>query len=1012
MQQQQPADKPLDHEQDKVNNQVEEDCRDSGYTSGASVDGQSRRESASSSVSANMAESRYICTLDGNHLTYYMDKAQARVSSEKEEEEAKEEEVEGKEAECEKVEKEKVEEEEDDEDEDEDEDEEDTDGESILPWVTRKTLRSDFDVLSFAADYNSAIRARVAAKATAQAQAEPDLLRVNNLRRRYGGALMEVTSRAVKGSRPVFRPALDKGSTDDRYVSYIKYPNSLDDDEDDHEYVLRPNCHYHGRSHLHSHFLPQIPDTIRMPDRLPYILDQHGNQHPLPPTAPIPHPSTWTIQLGPNYTPVVNYEVFVTCDNCSHKFWLTSEEPDLLDLHQQEYCRTSGQKAFPSLLLLVDKWVGYGRAGKRHWKKVERRTRMQAYRLMSWSINRTMDVLMALLLWVQALRDGIDVEVDVDVGNACGLGEAVPGDIYGEDSSEKVVQAIGTWQARSRSQPQTSPLLSAPQEDGPEEDLLAAAIPDDQDLAMAVQAITKTHPDTTPTITRLLTYIQAKHVSGDSATRPTKQPQGIAQFFKPASSNTTASATTVATTAGAGASAVDAPIGPAIYSTNPISFLHPVRKKLALSLHKSHIALVTTPSANPASTEVAFKASYEALYRVVAVPFLERATKNTALILFFRHSAFVAGGGSGAKDAIWAVPLPDDGKDFSLQVYTPNLGLVGLSQDLRITTSKTQPPLAFVNPPAVTGPTKRPDHILLSILSYFLQHNDTIKNSDTHIMDRIIPNPTPAYPNFSAHLKSNQGTIYLLPTGILFAFRKPVLFLRAAAIEAVGIHSVLSRTFDFEIVMDTTTPSDATSSGNSNGKDESRRGATVEDLEGVPESKDGRRAIGFGMVDTKEFGRMEEWIKKAGIRDRSMSEDLKAKDKAPTTNAAGGAGKKRERAVDGEEEEGAEGTAQKAAKGDNDGADEDDDDEDDDDFAPESEDELMEEYDSNAEGSDSDGGEDVEEEASRKKGKAFGGVRKADVEKKTKIQKEEDVDLDEESLGEDSEDDEDEDKDD
>lgn len=544
--------------------------------------------------------------------------------------------------------------------------------------------------------------------------------------------------------------------------------------------------------------------------------------------------------------------------------------------------------------------------------------------------------------------------------------------------------------------------------------LVAATIPDDQDLATAVQAIVKTHPDITPTITRLLTYIQTRQNNNTSSSSASsaKPAQGIAQFFnKPAATNTTTPTTATTTTTGAGVTVADAPIGPSIYSTNPLSFLHPVRKKLVLSLHKSHIALASATSA----TEIVFKAPYESLYRVVAVPFLERATKHTALILFFRHSAFAAGG--GAKDAIWAVPLPDDGKDFSLQVHTPHLGLVGLSQDLRITTlSKEQPPLAFVNPPTVTGPTKRPDHIFLSILSYFLKYNDISKTGN--VMDRITPNPTPAHPHFSAHLKSNQGTIYLLPTGILFAFRKPVLFLRAAAIEAVGIHSVLTRTFDFEIVMDTTTPSSDGNGngGRDNGRYESRRGATVEDLDGIPpENKDGRRAIGFGMVDTKEFTRMEEWIKKAGIRDRSMSEDLKAKDKAPVV---AGSGKKRERAAeggDGEEEEEEEGgSAQKAAKGEHDGgADEDSDDEDDDDFAPESEDELMEEYDSNAEGSDSDGGggddgEEVEESGKKSK-KAAGAARRKPVQKKVQ-EEEEDVDLDEESLGEDSDEDEDEDE--
>ncbi|KAF9931192.1 hypothetical protein FBU30_010635 [Linnemannia zychae] len=523
--------------------------------------------------------------------------------------------------------------------------------------------------------------------------------------------------------------------------------------------------------------------------------------------------------------------------------------------------------------------------------------------------------------------------------------------------------------------------------------LVAGVIPDDQDLANAVQATVESHPEIAPTITRLLKYIQSKYIatsaSGTSEIAK-KQPQNIAQFFN---KTTTAIATSTAP-AGAGAGTwklSDVSIGPAIYSTNPLSFLHPARKKLVLSLHKSHIALVSATSA----TDIVYQAPYESLYRAVAVPFLERATKHTALILFFRHSAFAAG--SGSKDAIWAVPLQDDGKDFSLEVNTPQLNLVGLSQDLQIAGSKVNPPLAFVNPPSATGPTKRPDHLLLSILSYFLQYNDPSKSN---VMDRIIPNPTPAYPNFSAHLKSNQGTIYLLPTGILFAFRKPILFLRAAAIEAVGIHSVVSRTFDIEVVMDTTT-SPLSNGERDNGKNEGMRSITVEDLEGVPpENKEGRRVVGFGMIDTKDYARVEEWIKKAGIRDRSMSEDLKAKDKAPASTSASGAGKKRERVAD--SEEGGESAAHKVAKASHNEGDDDDDDEEDEDFAPESEDEIMEEYDSNAEGSDSEG-EDED------KGNSKGEKGKQSKVKNQEGEEEEEEDLDEESLGEDTEDDEDDD---
>ncbi|KAG0308508.1 hypothetical protein BGZ98_007777 [Dissophora globulifera] len=479
--------------------------------------------------------------------------------------------------------------------------------------------------------------------------------------------------------------------------------------------------------------------------------------------------------------------------------------------------------------------------------------------------------------------------------------------------------------------------------------LIAATIPDDPDLAKSVQDLVKTSPESAPVITRLLAYFQTKQgaasvpAHGHIIQQQSKQSQGIAQFFNRGGAPTTTS--TLSAPASTSVSPrTSADIGPAIYTTSALSFLHPVRKKLVLSLHSKDIALTTaTPAAS--TPEIICSAPYKSLYRVIAVPFLERTTKQTALLLFFRHSdALVA-----AKDAIWVVPLPDDGKDFTLHFHEQHRQLAGLSEDLRSPSSSTKPPIPLSN-------GKRPDSLLISILSHFLQTSNPTFSSDGTV--DIIQNPSPAYPNFLAHLKSNQGTIYLLPTGILFAFRKPILFLRSESIEAVGVHSVLSRTFDFEVVM----RQDPTV-------------VTAEDLEGVPaENKDGRRAVGFGMVDTKEFARMEEWIKKAGIRDRSLSEDLKAKDKAPVS-ATGASSKKRERTadgggegVDGNDSEGGgsqvsvsqrnDGTKAKKQRGTVQGGDDDEDDDEDDDFAPESDDEIMEEYDSDAVGSDSDGGEE------------------------------------------------------
>ncbi|KAF9421511.1 hypothetical protein BGZ94_008807 [Podila epigama] len=521
-----------------------------------------------------------------------------------------------------------------------------------------------------------------------------------------------------------------------------------------------------------------------------------------------------------------------------------------------------------------------------------------------------------------------------------------------------------------------------------------AAIREDASLVKAVQEMIASHPDTTPIVARLLTFMQdkiTKATTDRTKSGNTPQQGGIAQFFsKPALSASSSKNITSSNTTGGNnnsnnshektiSSTPQDALGPAIYATTPLSFLHPVRKKLVLTFTATEMALVS-PSATTVA-DIVVRAPYSAIRRIIAVPFLERATKHTAVLIFFRHKDI-----SSSKDALWAVPLSDDGKDFALTLDTKHQQLAGLASDLTKPDSNLELPIPITN-------YKRPDQLLVATLAYFLHR--TVGPVEYAKVD-IIPTPPASspYQNFSAHLKSNQGTMYLLPSGLLFAFRKPVLFLPGSCIEAVGVHSVLSRTFDFEVVVDTNV-------------------ATAEDLEGVPpEGKDGRRCVGFGMVDTKVFGKFEDWIKKQGIRDRSLSEDLKAKDKS--TSASGSSSKKRDRAADdedgegdGEEDRGSDGSQRKkktlgeSSQGAGGGAaaydddDDDDDDEDDQDFAPESDDEIMEEYDSDAVGSDSDN--DDEEGPAKKQGQK---TRSDDVD--------DEEDLEEESLGEDEDEEEDE----
>ncbi|KAF9978459.1 hypothetical protein BGZ73_002355 [Actinomortierella ambigua] len=549
-------------------------------------------------------------------------------------------------------------------------------------------------------------------------------------------------------------------------------------------------------------------------------------------------------------------------------------------------------------------------------------------------------------------------------------------------------------------------------------DLIASLI-DDQSLAAAVNALAQSSPEADQVLTRLLTHFQHKlqqqqQQYGSSLGEPNAKrmrldgstPLSSSSPSSPASSIHTTSATATSSSAPVWPLPASKDLGPAIYSTAPLSFLHPLRKKLALKFHQRELALVQSPTATSPAEVVLAAAPWTSLYRVVAVPFLERATKQTAVLLFFRHEAVPT-----PKDAIWAVTMADDGKDFALTCATEHLGLLDLTVDLREKVA-----------------SKKPDALLVAIITRCLEVNNNLDNSN-HGGYEIVASQSPPLPNFSAHLKSSQGTIYLLPKGILFAFKKPIIYLPANKIDAIGFHSIVSRTFDFEIVVsEDATPEDCegvppvnastaavSSGGNSNTSNNISNSSHLT-------KQQPRRTIGFGMVDTKEFAKLEEWIKRSGIRDRSMSEDLKAKDKAPISS------KKRERVA---EDEGGENEDDQDDEAGNDvkktatngvkldkgkgkavqqqrHEEESDDDEDDEDFAPESEDEdMVEEYDSEAIGSDQDEDEEMEAAAAPSSStKASTSAAGSSSSRQRTVRQEED---DGESLGEDTDEDEEED---
>jgi hypothetical protein len=110
---------------------------------------------------------------------------------------------------------------------------------------------------------------------------------------------------------------------------------------------------------------------------------------------------------------------------------------------------------------------------------------------------------------------------------------------------------------------------------------------------------------------------------------------------------------------------------------------------------------------------------------------------------------------------------------------------------------------------------------------------------------------------------SKDGFLFFLPTGILWGFKKPLLFIALDRIVAVSYTNVLQRTFNMVVEVD---------------------------LSGTSGEQDGPRAeeFEFAMMDQEDFPGIDEtYVKRHGLQDRSMAEQRKAK-RELAENAKGG----------------------------------------------------------------------------------------------------------------------------
>ncbi|KAI9829085.1 MAG: hypothetical protein M1832_000108 [Thelocarpon impressellum] len=93
---------------------------------------------------------------------------------------------------------------------------------------------------------------------------------------------------------------------------------------------------------------------------------------------------------------------------------------------------------------------------------------------------------------------------------------------------------------------------------------------------------------------------------------------------------------------------------------------------------------------------------------------------------------------------------------------------------------------------------------------------------------------------------SKEGYLFFLPTGILWAFKKPLLFFAFASVGSISYTSVLQRTFNLNIA---TGPADAA----------------------------GAAEFEFAMLDQADFAGIDAYVRRHGLHDASMAEQRRAR---------------------------------------------------------------------------------------------------------------------------------------
>ncbi|PCH05083.1 protein of unknown function DUF1747 [Penicillium occitanis (nom. inval.)] len=289
---------------------------------------------------------------------------------------------------------------------------------------------------------------------------------------------------------------------------------------------------------------------------------------------------------------------------------------------------------------------------------------------------------------------------------------------------------------------------------------------------------------------------------------------------------------------------VDSPLQ---FYVQDISFAVPQRKKLTLEMTAAGGYL---RARNQTSKEIEFGIPVKDIQHVLCLPVPEKAQRQTNFCIIPRY-------GDGVT------PVPDGASIPDQMVFT------------------------FADGPAkaaFTGAGQRVESdengeaLLRGWLNNAIGHTKVIRPDD-----REFVSATPeahrkgekAY-HVKAHRGSKDGYLFFLSTGILFGFKKPLVFFSFENIESVSYTSVLQRTFNLNIT-------------------------TRVDEEQEPQE------VEFSMIDQADYAGIDAYIKNHQLQDASLAEARRAKKYNVNGGKAAGADGEQNgegaTATEGEEEE-------------------------------------------------------------------------------------------------------------